>query len=186
MRKLSLSICFVLLAFVHSTVAFSEEDKISIAVVNVAFLMKNSPDAELASQALKADFSPREKALQEALEHIEDLKDERERNKSDWSEEKVRQAERQIRALERERTRSLEDFREELRFARDRALDDVQKSVFQAIEDVRVQRNIDIVIQEYVAASQRVDLTPSVLQYLQAQLTLKQSKKSENKNNTEK
>ncbi|PID45723.1 MAG: hypothetical protein CSB47_07195 [Proteobacteria bacterium] len=161
-------------------------DEISIAVVNVAYLIKNAPEAELASQALKADFLPKEKALQKKQEHIRQLEAERDQNKSTWSAEKVRQADRQIRALERERTRALEDFREELRFARDSALDDVQKSVFQAIEEVRKQKNIDIVIQEYVAASQRVNVTDEVLEYLRAQLTLKQSGRSKQHNKKEK
>ena len=181
MRKTILAACIVIYALMNAP-AFAEEAPISIAVVNVAFLMKNAPEAELASLALKAEFSPREEALKEGQEKISQLEAERDRNKSGWSADKVRQAERQIRSLERERTRALEDFREELRFARDSALDDVQKSVFQAIEDVRIERNIDIVIQEYVGASQRVDLTASVLAYLQDQLELKQSGSSDNNN----
>lgn len=168
-------ISVICLLAVTSAKVIADDAPISIAVVNVAYLLKNAPEAELASLALKSEFSPREQALQEGQEQINKLEDERDRNKSAWSEEQLRQAERNIRSMKRERTRALEDFREELRFARDSALDDVQKSVFQAIEEVRLKRNIDIVIQEYVAASQRVDLTPSVLEYLQEQLNLKQS-----------
>jgi len=152
-----------------------EEHRISIAVVNVAYLMKKSPGAEEATRLLKERFSPREQALQAAREQIQKLEAERDKNKAFWSTEQLRQAERNIRALSRDRTRSLEDFREELRFARDTALDEVQKSVFKAIEEVRSQRKIDIVIQEYVAASQRVDLTPHVLDYLTKQLNAQQS-----------
>lgn len=168
-------ISVICLLAVTSAKVIADDAPISIAVVNVAYLLKNAPEAELASLALKSEFSPREQALQEGQEQINKLEVERDRNKSAWSEEQLRQAERNIRSMKRERTRALEDFREELRFARDSALDDVQKSVFQAIEEVRLKRNIDIVIQEYVAASQRVDLTPSVLEYLQEQLNLKQS-----------
>ena len=91
----------------------------------------------------------------------------------------MRKAEREIRSLKRERARTLEDFREELRFARDTALDEVQKSVFQAIEEVRIERGIDIVIQEYVSASSRVDLTPHVIDYLKNKLEQHQGSRSE-------
>ena len=178
MRNIILAACLAVFGFLN-TKAFAAEDQITIAVVNVAFLLKNAPEAELASLALKAEFSPRESELKEGLERISKLEEERDRNKSIWSKEQVRQASRQIRSLEIERTRALEDFREELRFARDAALDDVQKSVFQAIEEVRIQRNIDIVIQEYVAASQRVNLTAAVIDYLEEQLTIKQSETSD-------
>lgn len=172
MRYFISVICFSFVALLSSKV-IADDAPISIAVVNVAYLLKNAPEAELASQALKSEFSPREQALQEGQERISKLEDERDRNRTTWSAEQVRQADRNIRSMKRERTRALEDFREELRFARDSALDDVQKSVFQAIEDVRLKRNIDIVIQEYVAASQRVDITTSVLEYLQERLNIK-------------
>ena len=104
-----------------------------------------------------------------------------EKNKTSLSADQILLRTREIRALNRERTRGLEDFREELRFARDSALDDVQKSVFQAIEEVRAQRKIDIIIQEYVAASQRVDLTPTVLNHLQEKLDAKKKQLTKKK-----
>ena len=109
----------------------------------------------------------------------------RERNRSNWTEADIRQAEREIRGLKRTRARKLEDFREELRFARDSALDEVQKSVFSAIEEVRIERNIDIIIQEYVAASTRVNLTPHVITYLQNKVKQQQPEISDNNNKME-
>ena len=158
---------------------------ISIAVVNVTFLMENSPEAELASKTLRAQFAPKELALAKEQDVITQLEAVRERNRSSWGEDRVRKAEREIRSLKRERARALEDFREELRFARDSALDEVQKSVFLAIEEVRIERDIDIVIQEYVAASSRVDLTPHVISYLKNKLKQQQPSRSENNNKTE-
>lgn len=163
----------------------SANDAISIAVVNVTYLMENAPEAELASKALKAQFTPKELELAKEQDEITQLEAARERNRAIWSEEEIRKAEREIRSLKRDRARTLEDFREELRFARDSALDEVQKSVFLAIEEVRVERQIDIVIQEYVSASARVDLTPFVMTHLQAKLIQKQSEESDNKNKTE-
>ena len=147
--------------------------------------MENSPEAELASKKLRAQFAPKERALAQEQDAITQLETTRDQNRSIWTEEEVRNAEREIRSLKRERARSLEDFREELRFARDSALDEVQKSVFLAIEDVRLERGIDIVIQEYVAASARVNLTPLVITYLQNKLKQQQPENSEKNNNTE-
>ena len=175
--------CFLAILIISSTVKSADDESvISIAVVNVTFLMKNAPEAELASQALKTQFAPKELELAKELDEITQLESARERNQSAWSEEDIRKADREIRSLKRDRTRTLEDFREELRFARDSALDDVQKSVFLAIEEVRIERKIDIVIQEYVSASQRVDLTPHVMEYLQNKLQKQQSAGSDNNN----
>ena len=181
-----LAACLLAILF-HPAVAISAEESspISIAVVNVTYLMENSPEAELASQKLRAQFAPKERALALEQDVITQLETVRERNLTVWSEEEVRNAEREIRSLKRERARTLEDFREELRFARDTALDEVQKSVFLAIEEVRLERGIDIVIQEYVAASARVNLTPFVMTYLQDKLKQKQPDSSEKNNKTE-
>jgi len=175
--------CFLVILFVSSIVQSAEDEPaISIAVVNVTFLMENSPEAELASQELKAQFAPKELELAKEQDAITQLEAARRRNQSIWSEEDIRKADREIRSLKRDRARTLEDFREDLRFARDSALDEVQKSVFQAIEVVRIERKIDIVIQEYVSASERVNMTPHVMTYLENKLKQRQSTDTDNNN----
>lgn len=180
----SLPLLLVLLSFL-SLPALAETTHVTIAVVDVAYLMKNAPEAESAGLELKARFSPRELALSKELELIGQLEAERERNLGTWTPEQRQQNEREVRTRKRDRTRALEDFREELRFARDAALDSVQQSVFKAIEDVREEREIDVVIEEYVAASARVNITPDVLDYLQRQFDQKQAGTQNNKKSTE-
>ena len=183
--KYSLALMYALLTFLVtiSAVSADEKDAISIAVVNVTHLMEKSPEAELASQALKDKFTPKELELAKEQDEITKLETTKARNRSLWTAEELRKADREIRSLKRDRARRLEDFREELRFARDSALDEVQKSVFLAIEEVRIERKIDIVIQEYVSASARVDLTPHVITHLKNKLSqqLDSQVKAENK-----
>lgn len=173
MKNILLVVCTLMLSLSSINAHSDGETAVSIAVVNVTYLLKNAPEADLASQSLKDRFSPREKVLADEQDRIKKLEEDLDADKANLTSDQVQLKTREIRALTRERTRALEDFREELRFARDSALDDVQKGVFQAIEDVRIKRKIDIIIQEYVAASQRVDLTPFVLNHLQAQLEVK-------------
>jgi len=172
--------CLGLLLTTSIAKSADKQVAVSIAVVNVTYLMENAPEAALASKALKEQFTPKELELAQEKDEIERLETVRRLNLTRWSEEETRSADRKIRSLKRERARALEDFREELRFARDAALDGVQKSVFTAIENVRIEQGIDIVIQEYVAASARVDLTPSVMTYLKNKLT---QQKIDNTNN---
>ena len=160
---------FIFFAFFLLT-AFqvSATESISVGVVNVTYLMENSPQSEIASDTLKSKFSPQEKKLAAELDKINDL--ELELNEIKTAKKPVelqRQKERQLRTLKRVRSRALQDFREELRFARDQALDEVQKEVFTAIAEVRKQQKIDIILQNYVSASKKVDITPAVLEYLQ-------------------
>ena len=147
------------------------KEPVSVGVVNVTYLMEKAPQSEAASTKLKSKFSPVEKKLAFELDEINKL--EAELNKIKLSKKNIklqRQKERDIRTRKRKRSRSLQDFREELRFARDGALDDVQKEVFKAIDEVRAQLDIDIILQDYVSASQDVDITPLVLDYLKNKL----------------
>lgn len=146
----------------------SAADSVSVGVVNVTFLMENSPQSQIASDNLKSKFSPQEKKLAAELDEINAIELElKEIKAAKKSVELQRKKERDLRTLKRVRSRALQDFREELRFARDTALDEVQKDVFKAIAEVRELKNIDIVLQDYVSASKKVDITPAVLEYLQ-------------------
>lgn len=171
---------FAQLVFVNITFAEDkvEEKAVSVAVVNVTFLMENAPQSELASNKLKEKFLPQEKKLAEELEVINNLEAELVKivAKKKINSKLKRLKERDIRSRKRSRSRSLQDFREELRFARDGALDDVQKEVFSAIDEVRKQQDIDIILQDYISANERVDITPFVLEFLKNKL----NKKAEN------
>jgi len=165
---------FILFAFflqpLFSFNAFAAES-VSVGVVNVTYLMENAPQSELASVKLKSKFSPQEKKLATNLDEINAL--ELELNEIKVAKkglELQRQKERQLRSRKRLRSRALQDFREELRFARDLALDEVQKEVFRAIDQVRVQEKIDIILQDYISASEKVDITPTVLEYLKSKV----------------
>ena len=163
---------FILFAFFLQALFSSgtlAAESISVGVVNVTYLMENAPQSEIASVKLKSKFSPQEKELATDLDEINAL--ELELNEIKVAKKGVelqRQKERKLRSRKRLRSRSLQDFREELRFARDLALDEVQKEVFRAIDQVRIQNKIDIVLQDYISASKRVDITPAVLEYLKS------------------
>ena len=161
--------------------ALEAADPISIGVVNVPYLMEHAPQAELASAALKERFIPQEKKLADALDEINHLSADLDKvTDLTIDKESIRQKERELRTKKRARSRLLQDFREELRFARDSALDDVQRGVFSAIDHIREKNKLDIILQDYLSASQRVDVTPLVLKYLKQ--TLKVPVKNSAKN----
>jgi len=171
---------FFLQSLLHLHV--SAEELVTVGVVDVSFLMENSPQSEIASEKLKSKFSPQEQKLAQELDEINAL--ELELNELNFAKKDLvlqRQKERQLRTIKRARSRSLQDFREELRFARDLALDEVQKEVFTAIDEVRKLQNIDIILQNYISASKRVDITTAVLEYLKNKVSETEESKSETK-----
>ncbi len=178
-NKCGLFVAFVVFVFLTTTffpsVLHAEKNthsfgSVSLGVVDVTYIMEHAPQAEVASNMLKSKFQPQEKALAKALDEIQTLEAFLEKSGQTLSITERRQKERELRSQKRSRSRALQDFREELRFARDSALDDVQKEVFQAIDTVRQRLGIDIVLQDYVSASKRIDITELVLAHLKQKL----------------
>ncbi|HFC93713.1 MAG TPA: OmpH family outer membrane protein [Leucothrix mucor] len=163
--------------FLFSTPLFAEA--ISIGVVNINKIMEQAPQAERSSINLKAKFLPIEENLAEQTIEIKKLMATKAEISS--SDEKL-QMERKLRTLKRAHSRALEDFREEFRFARDRALDKVQNEVYDAIHVVRRQLGLDLIVQEYVSADPRIDITSAVLQYLRKKMQEQQSNRNKSNN----
>lgn len=137
-----------------------------IAIVSVSTLLDQAPQSRAASMTLKNEFGKREEALVAIVQQLEQDEDNLERNYALAEAERV-QLGRELRERRRAYTRDLEDFREELDIARSEALDRVQRQVLEAIEIVAKQNGIDLVSENYIYASKRVDMTDLVLRYLQ-------------------
>ncbi len=163
------SVMFVVLFFLP-TALFA--DSISIGVVSVSKIMKKAPQAEHSSIKLNAKFRQIKEKLEKQQIEIKELKIRKDEDDISAREKNLR--ERDLRKRKREHSRAVEDFREELHFARDLALDKVQGEVYEAIHIVRDQLGIDIIIQEYVSANKRVDITNNVLEYLREKMKQKQ------------
>jgi outer membrane protein len=161
----------ILVSLILLPVPLSAEN-ISIGVVSVSKIMKQAPQAEHSSIKLNAKFMRVKEKLAEQLAEIKKFEMTKETNALSAEEKKLR--ERSIRKRKREHSRAVDDFREELRFARDLALDKIQNEVYQAIHVVRAELDIDIIVQDYVSANPRIDITDQVLIYLKEKMKQKQ------------
>lgn len=189
MKKIKISLlCFrlcvlVLLTSPLQSVFAAKESAVTptIAVVNVRHLLQHAPQSEKASKALKKRFSSKELELDGEAEAIRKFEESIRQAEGQLSRSEKIEKERELRSRKRIQNRALEDYREELRLAKNTALDDVQKAVFEAIDVVRKTQRIDIVIQDFVSASERVDITKMVLSYLAKRLKEEQANKKDEK-----
>ena len=177
-NRAALGIVLLILIF-SATPLFAEP--ISIGVVSISKIMEQAPQTERSNIDLKAKFLPVEEKLAEQAKEIKKREAAKLALSQPSSDEKL-QMERKLRALKRTHSRALEDFREEFRFARDRALDKVQNEVYDAIHIVRAQLGLDLIVQEYVSANPRIDITANVLDYLREQMGKKQLNRNRNHN----
>lgn len=166
-------IIFVILLFSFYPPAIAKKDSVSavnIAVVNVRHLLQHAPQSGAASKALKERFIAKEKILDAEASSIRNFEESIKQAEGSITREEKIEKERELRSRKRAQNRALEDYREDLRLAKSAALDDVQKAVFEAIDEIRKAQAIDIVIQDFISASERVDITQTVLSYLAQQL----------------
>lgn len=162
--------------------AETTEQPFHIAIVNVGMLLESSPQSKAANEKLKAAFALREEYLnkeQQAIQQEEADMAVRIESGSISEEEKLQQ-QRELRDRKRKNLRALEDFREEVRTARDLAVDNLQTQIVQAIGKVREQEQIDVVLREtdYIVASNRIDITPTVMQYLEQSFKAEQAQET--------
>ncbi len=139
---------------------------VSVAVVNVRHLLQHAPQSEAASKELKKRFLSKEQELDTEAEAIRAFEESLRQAEGRITREEKIEKKRELRSRKRTQNRALEDYREDLRLAKSEALDDVQKTVFEAIDEVRQLKKIDIILQDFVSASERVDITKTVLAYL--------------------
>lgn len=144
---------------------------VRIAVVNVDTLLSKSPQAQAAGSKLKADFLARQEKLtteQKAIQQLDTELTSLEEAGTLTEEEQVKR-QRELRDRQRNHSREMDDFREEVRIARDQTIDALQADIIQAIGEVREREQIDLVLREsdYIVASDRIDITAKVMQYLE-------------------
>jgi outer membrane protein len=186
-RKIQHSLVGVLILLLPgSSIVYAEEQNapVSIAVVNVTDLVQRAPQAKIASENLKKKFFPQERQLDEESEQIQNMEKALQKEKDSLDHDAKVQREREIRSRRRHYNRAVEDFRENLRIERAKELEILQKSVSKAIDEVRKAEKIDIVIQEYVSASKRVDITKKVFAYLEKKLEEQAAQKEDTQEET--
>lgn len=138
-----------------------------VAVVNIAVLMENSPRSQAIADRIKGEYFPQEQLLNKEREALRLLEEQLDAESTGLSAEERLKRSRDFRSRKRKYTRDYEDFRDRLSSARQKALALVRQDVLEAVDHVRTKAGIDIVLEDYVLASEEVDLTPKVLQYLQ-------------------
>ncbi|HHC73817.1 MAG TPA: OmpH family outer membrane protein [Thiothrix sp.] len=138
-----------------------------VAVVNIAVLMENSPRSQAIADKIKSEYFPQEQLLNKEREALRLFEEQLDAESTGLSTEERLKRSRDFRSRKRKYTRDYEDFRDRLSSARQRALALVRQDVLEAVDYVRTQAGVDIVLEDYVLASEEVDLTPKVLQYLQ-------------------
>lgn len=163
MRKFALSIIALSLLQISGMAAAAEY---KIGFVNTERVFREAAPAQKAQKKLEKEFATRDQELQKMAKQAKDLQAYLEREGVTISDTERRNKERDLANLNRDFQRMQREFREDLNLRRNEELSAVQERANKAIIAIAESEKFDLILQEAVYASHRIDVTEKVLKAL--------------------
>lgn len=137
-----------------------------IAVVQTERILREAAPAKAAQTKLEQEFGKRDKELQELGAKLNAAGERLERDATVMAESERARRQREVADLDKEFQRRQREFREDLNQRRNEELSQVVERVNRVIRQIAEQEKFDLVLQEAVYFSPRIDLTDKVLRAL--------------------
>ena len=145
----------------HATAA-----ELKIGFVNTERVFREAAPAVRAQKKLEKEFSARDQELQRMTKQARDLQAHLEKEGMTMSETDRHNKERDLANLNRDIQRLQREFREDLNLRRNEELAQVQERGTKVIQSIAESEKFDLILQEAVYASPRIDITEKVLKAL--------------------
>ncbi len=137
-----------------------------IGFVNTDRIFREAAPALKAQKKLEKEFASREQDLQKMAKQARDLQSQLEKDGMTMSDTDRHNKERDLANLNREFQRSQREFREDLNLRRNEELAAVQDRANKVIQNIAETEKFDLILQEAVYFSPRIDITDKVLKAL--------------------
>jgi outer membrane protein len=128
--------------------------------------MKEATPAKKAQQKLEKEFEKRDLDLQRVAKQLQGMQESLEKNGMTMGEGERRNKEREFNELNRDLQRKQREFREDLNQRRNEELAGVLDRANKTIKQIAEAEKYDIIFQEAVYASPRIDITDKVIKAL--------------------
>ena len=147
-------------------VAVASAQSPKIGFVNTERVFREAAPAKRAQQKLEREFAARNAELAKLEKQGRDLQAELERDNVTMTDAVRREKERQLADVSRSFQRLQRELREDLNQRRNEALAGVQESATRIINQIAEQERFDLILQEAVFASGKIDITEKVIKAL--------------------
>lgn len=166
LRLTVLAAGFLMAAQVAEQVA--AQDIPRIGFVNTERILREANIAKSAQQKLEQEFSRRDKEVQEMAARLKQMSERLDREAAVTPDADRLRRQREFADLDKEFQRKQREFREDLNQRRNEELASVVERANRVIKQIAEQEKYDLILQESVFASARIDLTEKVLRTLNA------------------
>jgi outer membrane protein len=142
---------------------------LKIGVVDYGKLMEQSPQAKTVVDAIRTEFTPRQRDLQNEQQSLKAKEEKLQKDGATMTEDQRQRTEKELRDSYRDLSRKQQEVQDDFNARRNEEMSRLQKTL---IEEVRVYakaQNFDLVIADGVIYSTpTLDITPAILSALQA------------------
>jgi outer membrane protein len=152
-----------------SLFAHAQAADLKIGFIDADRINRESVPAERATKKLEKEFAPREQELKKLEQQIKNLQGQLEKDGVTMSETDRRNKETELGRQTREFQRLQREFREDLNLRRNEELAALFERANKVIRQVAESEKFDLILQEAVYRSPRVDITDKVLKALSAE-----------------
>ncbi|MBZ0094652.1 MAG: OmpH family outer membrane protein [Sulfuricella sp.] len=159
-------IAVVLAATLLPIAAGASAAETKIGFVNTERVFREAAPAMKAQKKLEKEFAAREQELQKMAKQAKELQTHLEREGVTISESDRRNKERDLANLNRDFQRAQREFREDLNLRRNEELGAVHDRARKTIMEIAEKEKFDLVLEEAVYFSPRIDITDRVLKAL--------------------
>jgi len=139
---------------------------LKVGVVNSDRILRDSQPARAAMQKLEAEFSKRDKDMQEMGARLKSAAERFEKDGPIMSEADRVRRQRELAEMDREFQRKQREFREDFNQRRNEELQGLLERTNRIIRQIAEQEKYDLIVQEAVYFNPRIDMTERVLRAL--------------------
>jgi outer membrane protein len=140
--------------------------ELKIGYVNSERILRDSTPARAASTKLEQEFAKRDRELQDAGAKLKSAAERFEKDAPVMSEADRNRRQRELAELDRDFQRRQREFREDLNQRRNEELQALLERAQRVVRQIAEQEKFDLVVQDAVFFSSRVDITDKVLRAL--------------------
>ncbi len=157
---------FAAAAMLATGSATAQAAEYKIGFVNTERLFREAAPAKKAQEKLEKEFAARDAEIQKTTKQVRDLQERLERDGATMSETERRNKERDLANLSRDLQRAQRELREDVNLRRNEEYASVQERADKVIRQIADSEKFDLILQEVVFASQRIDITDRVIKAL--------------------
>ena len=167
MTKISVYFFTLITLGLFSLVTNVSGEELKIGFVNTDRVFKEAAPAIRAQKKLQEEFAPRDQEIKAVNDEATEVKAELEKNGLTMAESEKRALESELARLSREIQRLQREFREELNLRKQEELKIILRIANEEIDKIAEEEKYDLILQEAVYRSERVDITDKVIKALE-------------------